>query len=87
MVGYGVVGERIYEALTLMPDVRKDYSPSDFTRDVFLLDRSKPASHQVWRRALPALSHWDQGIEDPREWPGQVREAQFVANFFCCDVV
>jgi hypothetical protein len=30
----------VYEALTLMPEVRKEYAESDFGRDLFFLDRS-----------------------------------------------
>lgn len=31
---------RVYEALTLMPDMRREYGTADFVRDVFLLDHS-----------------------------------------------
>ena len=38
--GGGTTLARVYDALTVMPDVRREYSRTDFTRDLFLLDRS-----------------------------------------------
>jgi hypothetical protein len=38
--GSGATLREIYEVLTLMPDVRRDYTPADFGRDLFFLDRS-----------------------------------------------
>jgi len=36
----GVTLDRVYAALTLMPDVRRDYAQTDFGRDIYFLDRS-----------------------------------------------
>jgi hypothetical protein len=45
VVGPGSIGStvaltEVYEALTLLPGASMDYSPSDFARDLFILDRS-----------------------------------------------
>jgi hypothetical protein len=55
--GTGTTLREVYDALTLLPDVRKDYSISDFTRDVFLLDRSGVARTRSGARlSLPAAT-------------------------------
>lgn len=38
--GSGVPLMSVYEALTVMPDVRRDYDRAAFSRDIFFLDRS-----------------------------------------------
>jgi len=54
-LGETVVLARLYEALTLLPSVRKDYAKSDFARDVFALDRSSVATTKSGARlSLPA---------------------------------
>lgn len=38
--GSGTQLARVYEALTLMPEMRREYGSADFVRDIFLLDHS-----------------------------------------------
>jgi hypothetical protein len=53
----GTTLAKVYDALTLLPDVRKEYSVSDFTRDVFILDRSGVTTTKAGARlTLPAAT-------------------------------
>ena len=55
--GTGTTLRDVYEALTLLPDVRRDYSISDFTRDIFILDRSGVTTTRSGARlSLPAAT-------------------------------
>lgn len=55
--GSGTTLAEVYKALTLLPEVRRDYSISDFTRDVFLLDRSGVTTTRSGARlTLPAAT-------------------------------
>ncbi len=55
--GAGTTLAHVYAALTLLPDAKRDYSVSDFTRDVFLLDRSGVTSTKSGARlSLPAAT-------------------------------
>jgi hypothetical protein len=55
--GNGTTLAHVYDALTLLPDARRDYSVSDFTRDVFLLDRSGVTTTKTGvRLSLPAAT-------------------------------
>lgn len=55
--GAGTTLARVYEAMTVMPDVRREYSVTDFTRDLFLLDRSGVRTTKSGSRlSLPAAT-------------------------------
>lgn len=55
--GTGTTLDEVYKALTMIPDVKRDYSISDFTRDVFVLDRSGVTTTRSGARlALPAAT-------------------------------
>jgi hypothetical protein len=51
----GATLQEVYDVLTLMPDVRKEYTPADFGRDLFFLDRSgKTQTKSGARLTFPA---------------------------------
>ena len=55
--GGGTTLAKIYDAMTVMPDVRREYSTTDFTRDLFLLDRSGVnVTRSGSRLSLPAAT-------------------------------
>lgn len=55
--GTGVTLDKVYAALTLMPDVRRDYTQTDFGRDIFFLDRSQVQRTRTGARlSFPASS-------------------------------
>ena len=55
--GGGTTLAQVHDALTLLPDARREYSVSDFTRDIFLLDRSGVKATKAGARlSLPAAT-------------------------------
>lgn len=53
----GVPLHRVYSLLTLMPEWRKEYTPADFSRDLYFLDHSgKTLTKSGARMSLPAAT-------------------------------